>query len=561
MASPKRVLTRRSFIKQAALAAGGAVLLAACEPKEVTKLVEKEVKVTKEVTTVVEKVVTATPEPAPEPFKFSYLRPVWMPATHEKGSAYELELFRRANVEIESQTVPVIDYEAKFPVMIAGGTYADVMWHAGPSWGTAHDLIEQGAFLPLNEYLDKYPAVRDAIGETLWTLTRSPDGNNYFFPSPLAPYVPFPLSYRVDLYDQLGLGMPESLDEFVDQLRTIKGRLPDMIPLTLHQYTLWYFQNVGVAHGYPWGNWVPDESQPDDNPAKIVPGLATKECRNFLAWVQSLRKEELIDPDWMISTGIDGINKYRAGSAVTMAGHWGVLLDDNHELRKTVPEGEISYFPMLEGPDRPMGALTLSGFDRGFSISSKASDKIDGIFQFLNWRFTDGYEFMRYGVEGKTYTVSEDGTKLHIPDTEREKGWYWPDVEAFGFPGPTKDVWPEWSSVLATATKYGLESKVKDIARMFVTAAQNAMPNWNHLTFSPTSAEKGNMLNQQYILPAQDTICIDPTAPMSTWDDAVAEWLRNGGEQIIKEVNEIQTDKSPIKPPYELPTEWKALLL
>jgi len=574
MSSLKRILTRRDFIKQAVAATGSAFVLAACQPKEVTTVVEKEVtkivekEVTKEVTTVVteevtkvvEKVVTATPVPTPEPVTFSYLRPVWGPATHAAGSAYEQELFTRANVVIESQIVPVIEYETKLPVMVAGGTYADLMWHAGPDWGTAHDLIEQGAFLAINEYLDKYPAVKDAIGEALWALTRSPDGNNYFFPAPLACYVPFPISYRVDIYDQLGLGMPTTLDEFVEQLKEIRDKVPDMVPLTAHQYTLWYFQNVAVSHGYAWGNWVPDDGEPDDNPAKIVPGMLKEGCRNFLAFVQSLRKENLIDPDYMITTGLEGITKFRAGTAVTMVGHWGAMMQDNVELKKTVPEGNISYMPQLTGPDRSMGALTLSGFDRGFSISVEAKDKADKIFQFLNWVYTDGYEFMRYGIEGKTYTVAEDGTKLGIPDTERETGWTSDNVEPFGFPIKAADTYPDWGAQLASFKQNNLEDKFGDTIKMYVTSAENAMPNWNHLTFSKTSAEKGSMLSEQYTTPAQETIAIDPEASLSVWDNALDEWLANGGEQIISEVNETQKDKSPVKPVYELPEKWKSYL-
>ena len=73
------------------------------------------------------------------------------------------------------------DYETKFPVLVAGGTMADVMWHAGPSWGPAYDLIQQGAFLPLDDLLAKYPDVKAAIGDSLWDMVKSPDGKHYFF--------------------------------------------------------------------------------------------------------------------------------------------------------------------------------------------------------------------------------------------------------------------------------------------------------------------------------------------------------------------------------------------
>ena len=75
------------------------------------------------------------------PVRFSYLRPVWGPATYEKGSDFEKELFSRANVEIAAEIIPVFDYEVKIPVLVAGGTLKDVMWHAGPALSLIHILI------------------------------------------------------------------------------------------------------------------------------------------------------------------------------------------------------------------------------------------------------------------------------------------------------------------------------------------------------------------------------------------------------------------------------------
>jgi len=512
-----------------------------------------------------------TPAPAPaepklstqldQPVEFTYLRPVWGPATYEKGgSEFEKELESRANASIESQIVPVFDYETKFPVLAAGGQIADVSWHAGPAWGPAKDLIEQGAFLALDDYFEEYPAVADALGATLLTLTRSPDGHNYFFPMPLAPYVPFPYVYRVDIYDELGLEPPASIDELVEQLEVIRDAKPDMIPITLHEYSLWYFQNSGVAFGYPWGNWIPDDGEPYDDPAKIVPGNVVQPYKDFLLYVQSLRKKGVMDPDYMITTGLKGIDKYNVGEAVVMEVHWGGLSSINQELRKTVPEGDVSYMDQLQGPDRPMGALTLTGFDRGFSISIEAKDNADNIFKFLNWVYTDGYEFMRYGVEGKTYTVSDDGTKVSIPNDDREAGWQGPNMEPFGFPPKQEDVWPKWNELQTTYAERGVEDKIGETVKMFKTAADNAMPNWNHLTVSPTGAEKGSQLFQQYTKPMQEQFAIDPDMSADAWDEYVANWLANGGQDIIDETNDIQTDNSPIKPPYEVPDEYKKYL-
>jgi putative aldouronate transport system substrate-binding protein len=214
----------------------------------------------------------------------------------------------------------------------------------------------------------------------------------------------------------------------------------------------------------------------------------------------------------------------------------------------------------LQGPDRPIGALTLSGFDRGFSIAAASESKADNIFKFLNWVYTGGYDFMRYGVEGKTYTVSSDGVKVSIPNDDREAGWQGPNMEPFGFPPKQDDVWPKWNEQERTYADRGVPEKLGETVKMYKTSADNAMPNYNHLTVSPTATEKGSQLSQQYIIPMQEKFAIDPNLSPDTWDNAISSWRAAGGDQIIAEVNEIQQVKSPIKPVYEVPDDYKKYL-
>lgn len=491
------------------------------------------------------------------PVKFSYLRPVWGPATHQKGAAYELELFKRANVEIESQIVPVFDYETKFPVLVAGGTMADIMWNGGPSWGPSYDLIQQGAFLALDDLLAKYPEVKGAVSDSLWDMIKSPDGKHYFFPNPLSNWVPFPVFYRTDVFKELNIAEPTTIDELVAALKVIKEKKPDMVPFTGQEYSLWVLgQNLAVAFGYGFGNWVPDPAETNkDNPTKIVPSTVTTPYKDFLAWLQMLRKEGLIDPDYMVATGKKGVDKFTAGQAAVMTGNWNGYADWQTELKKAVATGDIGIMPPLTGPAGPMGCVTLSGYDRGFSIAAQSKDKADDIFKFLNWVYTEGYEFMQRGVEGKTYTVDKDGNKISILDSEREAGFKGENIEPFGFPPKAADVVPNggqsWFDLMTLYKTRGLEDKVPMVRKMFEDQAANSFPNYNRNTFSPTAGKKGDQLYQQYTKPMEEKIVIDPTVALSTWDEAIKNWLDNGGNDIIKETNEIQKDKSKVVIKYE----------
>jgi len=476
-----------------------------------------------------------------EVIEFSYLRPVWGPATYEKGNPFEVAMFEECGCDIDVQIVPVIDFNSVFPTLVAGGSMKDVMWHPGPQTGVSSELIEQGAFLALNEYLEQYPAVYEAIGPGLWDLTRSPDGKNYFFPNPSSKIAPFPIYYRADVFDELGIEEPSTIEEFVNALKVIRDYRPDLIPLTAREYTLWYFQNIGVAFGYGYGNWISDPDDPD----RIIPSLAGPGHRDFLEWMQMLRREELIDPDYLIATGARGEDKFKAGQAVTMVGNWWGYADWTAALVKNVPDARVDVLYDLTGPAGSMGAVALPGFDRGFSIAADSADKADEIFRFLDWYYTDGYEFMRWGVEGEMFQYNDEGERIRIPDDQRQIGYRSPNVEPLFFPSKAADSIPDWDGAMQSFfASLGYGHKVDLVRDVFEYSAENAMPNYNRMTFSPTEAELGGQIVEQYIRPMQERIAIDPNASMELFDQALADWLRSGGEQIIEEVNTIQTDKS-----------------
>ncbi len=126
----KSKLTRRNFLRITG-AAGAAAALAACAaPAAAPKAAEAPAEEPKKEEAPAAEAKLSTQLSAP--VKFSYLRPVWGPATHQKGSAYELEYFKRANVEIESQIIAVFDYDTKHAVQVAGGSQPDVMWLCQP---------------------------------------------------------------------------------------------------------------------------------------------------------------------------------------------------------------------------------------------------------------------------------------------------------------------------------------------------------------------------------------------------------------------------------------------
>lgn len=545
-------VSRRHFLRLAGLASASAALAACTAPKPAAPAQPNAPANQPAATNAPAKKEALYSTDLDHVVKFSYLRAMWGPTTWQKGSDYEKMLFKAGNVEIEPQLVPVQDLETKLPVMVAGGSVPDVIWHQGPVWGPAHDWIEQGAFLPIDDLLNKYTGVRDAISQDVWNKVKSPDGKIYFIPNGLPFWVPFPIFYRADIFKDLGIARPTSLDALVAAMRTIKEKKPGMVPLTSHQPALWYFKELATCFGYNMSGWEPDPAEKNlDNPAKIVPGTTVKARRDFLEFMQMLRKEELLDPDFIIAQNKNGIDKFNGGQAAMMVAHWGIYHETALQLRKVDPNAECDVLGSIEGPAHKMGGITLQPYDRGFSFSVKAKDRIEDIFAYLNWAFTAGYDLIYHGVEGEIYNLDEDGSYIDIADDKRKPGFKRENHEPFWLVPKTVDVNPKWLETYKSFKDNHLETKVPMLRQMFIDFANNTLQDYNRNTFSPTQGKKGGELYTQYMKPVDEKVVIDPTTPLSTVDDAIQGWLANGGNDIIKETNEIQKDKSNPKVSYQ----------
>ena len=481
-----------------------------------------------------------------DPISFTYMRPVWNPPTYEKGNAFEKILFEVGNVNIDVSIVPVADYDSIIPTRLAAGLEADIIWSGGPTNSALREAFNSGIFMPLNDLLGKYPAVKSVNTDAVWGMNTSSDGKNYFFPAPLAAYVPFPIYYRADIMEKHGLAVPKTIEEFTDLLRTIKELEPGMYPITTWElFSHWYFQNTAMVFGYNF-NWVVD---PDDS-GRIIPADNTKFAADFYSWLNMLRKEDLMDPDFKVAQGKLGQDVFIANRAFSIAAHWAGYPTLLQQMRADNPDVKIGAISDLTGPNGRMGGQGMTGFDRGFSINAKTK-KAEEIFTYLNWLYTDGYELCRFGVEGEQYNYV-DGVAVGVPNEQRKPGFDEANREPLNFPIKAENTWPDWLAQWVSFQQMGLTMDDLDIMR---NAFEDSCKN-SYLTyakpgaFSQTGSEKGSALYETTIKPAAEKMMIDPNANIQEYLDAVKEWLAGGGEDIIKEINADQGDWKPVKPEY-----------
>lgn len=472
--------------------------------------------------------------------EFSYLRPTWGPATYTKGGAYETLLEELGNAEIEVQIVPVIDYDTKVNTVLASGDIPDVIWGSGPSVGIWRDGEEQGAFLPINEYLDKYPDVKAAVPDSIWERLRDENGDIYFIPHLIWPVVPFFLFYRQDLLEQADLAEPKTVDEFVTLLEALKTQFPEMAAFSMGYE--WHAKDLATAYEFSEFGWEP---VPDD-PDQIIPWYTQDKEIEFRFWLQDLHRRALLDPNYGVNREPNfSTDNFKAGKVVIATENWLAFPDIVTNLLQVEPNAKVGVLSPL-GPSA--GTRTVFPVDRGFYVSARIADP-DGFFDFLNWTLTEGSDFRRYGVEGKTYNIL-NRTKVPIPDVNREQDFRGPQIEPLRFLDPFSEKL-DWDQMQLNFESAGVGDQFEYIRGKYEEYDKNEYPDYrNPFVISPTEAEDGPRLYEDYLRSTTESVIINHDLTREDWMAAVEKWKDAGGAQIIEEVNELQEDKS--KPDYKV---------
>ena len=200
--SDKKV-TRRGFLKGVAVAAGSGVL-ASCAPQVVKE------------TVIVEKVITATPEPKVKPVvKITHWQHISPP------NPVYAELVRRFNekqkgqIEVEMQVIPWDAFHQTLITVIAAGSAPDAIRLPASWFG---EFWKAKWVLPLDDYIEKWDG-RVNFSDANFDARRGGPGQ----PVLCLPHssVASLLYYRRDWFEEEGIEVPTTMDEFLEACKAI----------------------------------------------------------------------------------------------------------------------------------------------------------------------------------------------------------------------------------------------------------------------------------------------------------------------------------------------------
>lgn len=334
----------------------------------------------------------------------------------------------RTGVEVEFIHSTTDD---SFTLLMASGDIPDIIeywWSAYPG-GVTQALTDE-VVVPLSDLMDDYaPNFKRWMEEhpVIAQQIRRDDGSYIGFPAVNGDgsrvMVSQGLEVRADLLAQLGLAVPETIDEWYEVLKGFKS-LGLEAPFTDSDSSGYLGGAFSRAYGVVLnddGGWYVDDG-------KVLLGAMQPAFKDFMTLWRQWYAEGLIDRDIATNDTSTRRAKMLDSTAGAVVDYWSGLAlfnttgPENTEGFEVVPaplpvleKGDVNLYSMVNNPYEPGDVLTC--------ITNGPNKEIAAQFMDYLWG-EEGNTLANWGVEGETFTVSETGEK-HYTDfvLKNPDGW------------------------------------------------------------------------------------------------------------------------------------------
>lgn len=308
--------------------------------------------------------------------------------------------------------------------LIAGGEYPDFI-------GSSGRLLDAGALIPLDDYLDDYPNIKEFYSEAEWDEIRQEDGHIYWIPQ-------FGNIYEKDMSTTHNdeafwiqtrvlkwAGYPEikTMDQFFDLIESYNEANPTMedgtpnIPYTILCEDWRYFclENAPqFLDGYPNDGSV----LVDPETLTVADYNTTPTAKIYFGKLNEEFKKGIVDPESFTQTYDEYISKLSTGRVLGMIDQWwdfAYSVNDSLKLQGLDAQG-CNYVPLpitisedVHNQWRATSADGTLNATGGVAISESCKD-VEGALQFINDLLDPEIRRLRsWGVEGVDYAVDENG--------------------------------------------------------------------------------------------------------------------------------------------------------
>lgn len=368
---------------------------------------------------------------------------------HKGWQLYE----KNVGVDIDWQEPASGQSAEQFNLIVATSDLPDIMYY---SWATSYPggpdaAIADGKIVALNDYIEEYApnfsAYLDAHPDVRQEITTD-SGNIYCFPGVYTytsqdsdvwqdtidrePYEEsfIGLVVRKDLLDKAGLDIPVTLDDWYEALVAFKD-MGIKYPLSCQAMMLTMAQCFSSAYditvpvvGYDIGNTA--FALKDDG--SIFYGPAQDSYKEYLAFMNKLYSEGLLDPDFMVQDRTNVQSKVINGEV----GAWVEMMPTGlGNLRRQVladdPNSEFYPVGVLnpvleEGQQLVYKQGNAAYIGSGAAITTSCED-IATACRVLDYGWSEeGNRILNWGIEGESYEFVDGWPKLTDSIVNNDQG-------------------------------------------------------------------------------------------------------------------------------------------
>lgn len=319
----------------------------------------------------------------------------------------------KTGVSLEFTAPPAGQAREALNVMLASGDLPDMIEYNFMSFpGGPEKAISDGYILRLNDLIDKYaPNLKKYLAEhpEIDKMVKTDSGSYYVFPfirgDEYLQVFQGPM-IRKDWLDELGLPVPETIDEWTTTLRAFKEKKGAAAPLSLVSKPRFFNESYNGAFLGAYG--VTQGFYQEDGKVKfgpVEPGF-----KEYLRLFQSWYKEGLLDKniatvdgkalDSNLASGATGATIGNAGGGM---GKWQPLIEANDPKAVLV----AAPYPVLSKGEKPkFGQRNQPYSSEGtVAITTTAKDPELAV-RMLDYGYSEeGHMFFNFGEEGVSYEM------------------------------------------------------------------------------------------------------------------------------------------------------------
>ncbi|WP_159883172.1 extracellular solute-binding protein [Paenibacillus puerhi] len=495
-------------------------------------------------------------EPKPEgAYEIKWLRAIDVSKPYDPGKDVIKDAVEKAlNIKFNVELVDNQQYKTKLNLKMSSGDVPDLV-----RIDVADDFQKyapQGAFVDLTTLINEKdtPNLIKEVPPAILELSKV-NGKIYGIPYAGGPGSGYRwnIVMRSDYLQAAGLQLPKTLDEYYAALKKIKEQKPEVIPLGGYtaqigetKYANNSFDLVFGAFGVTPGYFT----QKDGKFSNYDIDPRTKDA---LAFLQKMYAEGLIDKEFATIKEEQLRDKLYAGKLFSWMGWWSTASDydtqiETFEAKKSGKLGKDDKLPdqsnqpfkylaltdALTGKDGTYVAPQGAPFSQVFAISAKTKDP-KRLLSIIDKGLTaDNQQLSIWGIENVDFAIENGKLKQKVdhidPKTQVDKDGNFRGMQGYTW-APGLNGWPRYLEATPLRREQALGIAIQNKYQI-----QDAS---NYLT-SPTKIAKLKELNT---LRDSYFTQIIMGGDLKKFDEFAAKWKSQGGDQILKELEESYKQK------------------